>query len=69
MNHIMKFILEKHRKYNLKGELCEPEKNTIVNTYKIHSFPASFISNNNEYIIYNGTDIHQIETCIKELIR
>ena len=59
--------MNKHRKYNIIAKLYNPN-NKLVNKYKIHSFPSSLFLKEDEYIIYNGTDINKIEDCLSKFI-
>ena len=67
ITHLMKYILDKHRKYNIIAKMYDPSNN-LVNKFNIYSFPSSLILKNDQYIIYNGTDINHIEKCLNEFI-
>jgi len=41
--------------------------NNLVNKFNIKIFPSTIILKQDQYFIYNGTDINQIEKCIYEL--
>jgi len=64
--HIINYILDKHRKYNIKAKMYDPSNN-LVNKFNIKIFPSTIILKQDQYFIYNGTDINQIEKCIYEL--
>lgn len=67
ISHLIQYILDKHRKYNLTAKMYEPT-NILVNKFKISSFPSSIIIKDDIYFLYNGFDINQIEKCIQEFI-
>ena len=63
--HIKNYIIDKHRKYNINAKMYDPS-NQLVNKFNINSFPSTIILKQDQYFLYNGTDINQIEKCIYE---
>ena len=67
ITHAIKYIMDKHRKYNIVAKLYNPD-NSLTNKFNIYSFPSSMFMKENEYIIYNGCDVNHIEKCLNEFI-
>lgn len=65
--HLMNYILNNYRKYNINAKICNPNNN-LANQFEIRTFPSTIILKKEDYYLYNGTDINQIEKCIREFI-
>ena len=68
--HIINFIENvKFRKYNINTKILEPKNSkNILNQFNILSFPTFIINKNQEYIVYNGTNINELEKKLNYLL-